>query len=113
MIWTYAGDALWVLSLTIMVAASRQAWRLIPAGVRAPIMGARVHRTVALWALPASAFLLSLWFAYAARTRPSDGDEAFILFGIRAVAASAVALLHLRWTSAALKTLAAERSLNS
>ena len=108
MVWTYVGDALWVMALTIMFGVSRAAWRQIPPGLKPPISGVRIDRGLALWALPGAAFALSLWFAWNARTRPTNGDEAFILFGIRAVAASALALLHLRWISAALKTLARE-----
>jgi hypothetical protein len=111
MIWTYVGDALWVVALTIMFGASRQAWRRIPPGVRPPLMGARLPRGLAVWALPAAAFLLSLWFAFTARTAPSDGDEAFILFGVRAVSASLLALLHLRWLGAGLKALEREGAL--
>lgn len=111
MVWAYVGDALWVLALSIMFAASRQAWRRIPAGVRAPLMGVRLPKGVALWTLPAAAFLLSLWFALSARTWSGEGDQAFIVFGVRAVAASLLALLHLRWLGAGLKTLAREGQL--
>jgi hypothetical protein len=104
MIWAYVGDALWVIALSIMFGASRQAWRRIPPGARPPLMGARLPRGLAVWALPAGAFLLSLWFALQARTT-SDPDQAFIIFGVRAVLASLLALLHLRWLGAALKGL--------
>ena len=113
MVWTYIGDALWVVALAIMFGASRQGWGRIPPGVRAPLMGARVPRLIAVWSVPASAFLLSLWFAYAARTGPADGDAAFVLFGVRAVAASLLALLHLRWLGASLQALAREGQLKS
>jgi hypothetical protein len=111
MVWAYVGDALWVLALAIMFGASRQAWRRIPPGVKPPLMGARLPRVLALWALPGGAFLLSLWFALSARTWGVDGDEAFILFGVRAVAASLLALLHLRWLGASLDTLEREGQL--
>jgi hypothetical protein len=113
MIWSYAGDALWVIALSIMFGASRQAWRRIPPGVRPPLMGARLPRLLAVWSLPGAAFLLSLWFALQARTWRGDADLAFILFGVRAVSASLLALLHLRWLEAAMSTLEREGQLRS
>jgi hypothetical protein len=80
MIWSYAGDALWVIALSIMFGASRQAWRRI---------------------------------ALQARTWRGDADLAFILFGVRAVSASLLALLHLRWLEAAMSTLEREGQLRS
>jgi hypothetical protein len=111
MIWAYVGDALWVLALAIMFGASRQAWRRIPQGVKPPLMGARLPRGLALWTLPGAAFLLSLWFALTSRTWSDDAAAAFIVFGVRAVAASMLALLHLRWLGASLKTLEREGQL--
>jgi hypothetical protein len=105
MILAYAGDALWVLALAIMFGASRQAWRRVPPTARVPLMGARLPRLLALWALPGSAFLLSLWFAMAARTWRGDGDALLILFGVRAVSAPLLALLHLRWLGAGMAAL--------
>jgi hypothetical protein len=111
MIWAYVGDALWVLALAIMFGASRQAWRRIPAGVRPPVMGARLPRLLAVWAVPGGAFLLSLWFALSARTWSEEPDTAFMIFGVRAVSASLLALLHLRWLGASLKALEREGQL--
>jgi hypothetical protein len=113
MIWTYLGDALWVLALSIMFSASRQAWRRMPAGVKPPVMGVRLPRALAVWALPGAAFALSLWFAMSARTWRTDADVAFILFGVRAVCASLLALLHLRWLGAAMAALEREGQLKS
>ena len=110
---TYVGDALWVVALSIMFGASRQAWRRIPRGVRPPLMGARLPRMLALWALPAAAFLLSLWFAVAARQPREDADITLIVFGVRAVSASLLALLHLRWLGAGLAALEREGVLKS
>jgi hypothetical protein len=111
MVWAYVGDALWVLSLAIMFGASREAQARIPAGVRAPLMGARLPKALAVWCLPGAAFLLSLWLALAARSWSGDGDQAVIVFGVRAVSASLLALLHLRWLGASLKTLEREGQL--
>jgi hypothetical protein len=113
MVWTYIGDALWVVALSIMFSTSRQAWRRIPPGVKPPLMGVRLPRMLVVWALPGAAFLLSLWFALQARTWRGDADLAFILFGVRAVLASLLALLHLRWLSAAMTTLEREGQLKS
>ena len=111
MLWTYVGDALWALALAIMFGASRQAWRRVPPGVKPPVMGVRLPRGLALWALPGAAFLLSLWFALSARTWSEEGDAAFIVFGVRAVSASLLALLHLRWLGAGLNALQREGQL--
>lgn len=111
MFWAYFGDALWILALTIMFGASRQAWRRIPPGVKPPLMGVRVPRGLAVWALPGSAFLLSLWALLYSRNWAEDADLAFILFGVRAVAASLFALLHLNWLGAAMSTLEREGQL--
>jgi hypothetical protein len=101
MLWTYLGDALWVAALTIMFAASRSAAPRIPARVR--LFGAEVDKGLVLWALPVGAFLVSLGLAYEARTRDLEGDPALILFGIRAVLASTVAMAQLRVLAGALK----------
>ena len=111
MMWAYVGDALWVIALSIMFGASRQAVQRIPPAVKPPLMGARLPRGLALWALPGAAFLLSLWFALAARQWSGEGDIAFIVFGVRAVSASLLALLHLRWLAAGLKALEREGQL--
>jgi hypothetical protein len=110
MLLAYAGDALWVVALSIMFGASRQAARRIPPGVRPPVAGVRLPRALALWALPGAAFLLSLWFALEARQRGEAGDAALIVFGVRAVAASTLALIHLRWLAAGLAALERESS---
>jgi hypothetical protein len=111
MVWSYAGDALWVLALTIMFGASRQAWRRIPPGVKPPLMGVRLSRGLVLWSLPGSAFMFSLLLLYEARKWSEDPDLAFILFGVRAVSASLLALLHLRWLGDAMKALGREGQL--
>ena len=113
MILSYIGDALWVVALSIMFSTSRQAWRRIPQDVKPPLMGVRLPRMLVVWALPGAAFLLSLWFALQARTWRGDPDLAFILFGVRAVTASLLALLHLRWLGDAMATLEREGQLKS
>ena len=96
MILTYLGDAIWVAGLTIMFSASTQAANRTAGDSQLTVLGARLPRTLALWALPGSAFAFSLWLAFAARTMDLDADEALVLFGLRMLAASLLPLLHLR-----------------
>ena len=96
MIWTYLGDAIWVVGLTIMFSASTQASNRTAGEDHLTVLGAKLPRTLALWALPGSAFAFSLWLAFTARTADLDADGALILFGLRALAASLLPLLHLR-----------------
>ncbi|RAK57359.1 hypothetical protein [Phenylobacterium deserti] len=105
MIWSIAGDLLWAISLAIMVAASRSAAKQLPADMRFRLFGLRASRTVLLWLVPVVAFLISLWLLYVARTRPANTDQMIIMFGVRAVAASTVAMLHLRWIGAAIQAV--------
>ena len=97
----YAGDALWVIALTIMFAASRNAGRRTEGRGRLRFLGGEAPRAVALWLLPAASFVASLWLALQARTAPEQ--MTVLVFGLRAVSASTLALLHLRWLDDALK----------
>jgi hypothetical protein len=97
----YAADALWVVALTIMFAASRQASRRTGGRLRLPFLGGEAPRAVVLWLLPAASFVASLWLALQARMTPEE--MALLVFGVRAVSASTLALLHLRCLDAALK----------
>ena len=99
----FIGDALWVVALAIMFGASRQAWSRTTPGEKLKLPIGMVGRALALWALPLGAFAFSLGLAVEARDRPFDGDAAVIVFGVRAVAAPLLALLHLRWLKAALE----------
>lgn len=102
MLLTYLGDALWVAALTIMFGASRQAWARTAPGQRLKLPIGEIGRGLGLWALPAGAFAFSLWLALEARDRAGAGEAAVIVFGLRATAASLLALLHLRWLKFAL-----------
>ncbi|HZZ33530.1 MAG TPA: hypothetical protein VFE10_16235 [Phenylobacterium sp.] len=97
----YAGDALWVIALAIMFAASRHAWGQTAGRVKLAFLGGQAPRTFALWLLPVAAFAASLWLVLQARQ--AQGDMAVIVFGVRAVCAALLALLHLRWVAQALK----------
>lgn len=116
----YIGDALWILSLAIMAGASRQAWRrmgpdtLVPMSFRPDgTPGFRAKRRVALTILPVIAFVISLLLVVRNRNLALPGDEALILFGVRATLAALFALAHLRWLKAALAQLEAEGALKS
>jgi len=99
---TYLGDALWVIALTIMFSASRAAWARTRPGEKLVLPLGEIGRGLGVWALPGAAFAFSLWLALEARDRVGDGDIAVIVFGVRAVAAPLLALLHLRWLKAAM-----------
>jgi len=100
-IFAYVGDALWVLSLSIMFAASRHAWRQTEGRPRLRFLGGDAPRAVALWLLPTASFAASLWLALQARSVAED--TALLVLGVRAASASLLALLHLRWLAEALR----------
>ena len=99
---TYLGDALWVIALTIMFSASRHAWSQTTMGEKLRLPIGEIGRGLGIWALPGAAFAFSLWLALQARERADEADLAIIVFGVRAVGAALLALLHLRWLKAAL-----------
>jgi hypothetical protein len=99
---TYIGDALWVVALTIMFSASRQAWSRTRPGEKLTLPMGEIGRGLGVWALPGAAFAFSLWLAMQAREQAGAPDLAVIVFGVRAVAAPLLALLHLRWLKAAM-----------
>jgi hypothetical protein len=92
-VFAYAGDALWVIALSLMFAASRTAWSRTAGRARIRYLGGQAPR-IALWVLPLGSFLVSLWPALQARSVSEEG--ALILFGLRAITAPLLALLHLR-----------------
>ena len=101
MVLIYLGDALWVVALAIMFGASRRAWAETEPGQKVRLPIGEIGRGLGIWALPGAAFAFSLWLALQARDQ--EGDAAVIVFGVRATAASLLALLHLRWLKAALE----------
>jgi hypothetical protein len=116
----YAGDALWILALSIMAGASRQAWgrmdadTLVPMQIRADgTPGWRARRLVALCTLPGLALALSLVMMAGARSPVLTGDAALILFGVRVTFAAVFPLVHLRWLRTAMARLEAEGALKS
>ena len=100
-LFAYVGDGLWVIGLTIMFAASRAASARTHGRARLRYLGGQGPRVLVLWGLPVASFAVSLWPALQAR---GVGEEAsFVLFGVRAVSASLLALLHLRGLADALR----------
>jgi hypothetical protein len=109
------GDGLWIAALSVIFSASFGGLKRIPAGVQVPLQWARsgkvlfrARREVALFAMPAAAFFLGMMLLAANRNTQADGSSALILFGVRALMAALVTLVHLRWLQAALKTLEEE-----
>ncbi|MDP1615957.1 hypothetical protein [Phenylobacterium sp.] len=114
------GDALWILSLSIMASASRGAWKRIDPQTTLPMQFARdgrpvlrLKRNIALLLVPTLGFLISLLLLGQNRATPPGTPEALILFGVRATLAGLFALVHLRWLSAALAQLDQEGALRS
>jgi hypothetical protein len=112
MLLIYIADAIWIVALSLIAGASRQAFRRIAPEVRVPTpFGAwRASRGVALVFVPVVATVIGLALLVAARTAESP-DAQLLLFGVRAFAASLLALMHFFWLTAALRTLAAEGAL--
>ena len=97
----YAGDALWVLTLALMFSASRRAWQQTRNRPSVRFLGGMARRELAFWLLPMASFALSIWLALQARG--VDNEAAIMLFGVRAVSAPLLALVHLRWVADALR----------
>ena len=99
----YFGDALWIIALTIMFGVSRTAAGRTDAKTL-PVRGVQMNRNLVLWGLPGGAFLGSLYLLKAAHDGPGALDGAIIVFGIRALAASVLAQIHLRIIRGAVKS---------
>jgi len=102
LIFAYVGDAMWVLCLAVMFSVSLRAWRETEGETTLPFLGGRMRRELALWLLPAATFAVSLWLLLQARN--ADGEQALIVFGVRAAGAPLLTLLHLRWVRGALRS---------
>ncbi len=113
-----AGDVLWILALSIMAGATRTAWQrmspdtLVPMNFKASgEPGIRLKRMPGLLILPGAAFVVGIALVAMNRNAAAGGEQAVILFGVRATAAALLALYHLRWLKAALDVLASEGAL--
>jgi hypothetical protein len=115
---TYLGDAVWILALSLMAGASRQAWSRMDAETLVPLQpgapkGPRLRRNIALSAAPAVAFLASLFLVAGVRSLSLTPDMALVLFGVRIVLAALATLAHLGWLRAVMAQLKAEGALRS
>ena len=80
----YAGDAVSILSLSIMFSLSLAVQRALPDISR-----------IKIWALPVLAVLVSFPLGYLARSWPPNAVSAGVVLGARALAAGLFALAHL------------------
>ncbi|HEY8573524.1 hypothetical protein [Phenylobacterium sp.] len=114
MLLVYIADAIWVVALSLVAGASRQAMRRIEPQTRVPMTlgasGWRAPRNVALVFVPALATMVGLAFLLAARLAETVNAQ-LLIFGVRAFAASLLALFHFLWLTAAMRTLAEEGAL--
>ena len=111
-----AGDALWIIALSIMAGASRAAWPRIAPDAAVPMLtgkatGLRLPRAVALCVIPAVGFAVGLALLVLERRQALDLTYALMSFGLRSTLAALFALAHLRWLQGALETLDAEGQL--
>jgi uncharacterized membrane protein HdeD (DUF308 family) len=117
---SFLGDALWIIALSIMAGASRDAWKRTTPQTRMPMQFRsdgtplwRATRASALLSPPIAAFLISLVLLAYARNPAASADTALILFGVRATAAGLLPLAHLRWLRTSMKALASEGALKA
>jgi hypothetical protein len=115
----YVGDALWIISLSVMAGASREAAKRIDPETKVPMQFGRddtpqlrAKRNFALAFNPCFALVVGLLLlAFNAKAATSGPDAPFILLGVRAVIAALFALAHLRWLKHAMDVLKAEGTL--
>ena len=79
------GDALWIVSLSIMAGASQRAWGRVPPETRMPLQFARdgraimrVPRHIALLLIPTIAFVLSVMLLWQNRQTAPGTPEALV-----------------------------------
>lgn len=116
----YAGDALWIIVMSIIASTSRAALKRIPADASVPMQlgsGSRVAwrapRNLAFTLVIGAPFVVGLFLLFAGRTAMETPDEALLIFLVRALIAPLMALFHIVWLRSALKTLDDERVLKS
>jgi len=113
-----AGDALWILALSLMATASRAAWRRIAPGASTPVLTSRsgrvlwrAPRDLALCITPGIAFVVGIALLLAAGRASGWSDAAIIAFGLRATLAPLFAVAHLTWLDRAMAVMAREGAL--
>ena len=108
-----AGDALWIIALSVMASGARAAFKRAKPDAPTPLPFAgdrRARPAVALSLMPAGAFVIGALLLFAHRTSP-PGPEDLIWFCLRAIAAALIGLAFLRHLKAALETLQREGQL--
>jgi hypothetical protein len=114
-----AGDALWIVSLSVMAGASREAGKRMEPETKVPMQFGRdnqptirAKRNFALAFNPCFALVVGILLLLFNRKAAASGPDApLILFGVRAVIAALFALAHLRWLKHAMDVLQREGAL--
>ncbi|MDB5449693.1 MAG: hypothetical protein JWQ52_821 [Phenylobacterium sp.] len=113
------GDALWIIALSVMAGASREAGKRMEPDTRMPMQfgrdgepTVRAKRNLALAFNPVLALMVGIaLLAFNRKAAASGPDAPLILFGVRATAAALFALAHLRWLKASMAVLEREGAL--
>jgi hypothetical protein len=111
-----AGDALWILALSLMASASRAAWSKLRPEAKLPlplVPGVSTSRAVAVCVIPAIAFVAGAILLVAQGSVPRMSEAAVIVFGLRATLAPLFVMAHLRWLGRVMTKLAQEGALKS
>jgi hypothetical protein len=108
-----AADGLWIVSLSIMAASTRTAWRRMEPETRVPVQGDwRLSRNIALPLPVVLAFIFGLVMLWGHRS-VTEVTYDVIFFGLRATLAALLAMMHLQWLKGAMARLEAEGALKS
>jgi hypothetical protein len=114
----YAADALWIVALAVMAAATRQAWSQVPPGTRVPVAldqtGAAAMsagKAPALLAVPVLAFVVGIALSALRIWADKNPLAAIALFLVRASLAPLLAVAHLLWLRTVLDRLQGPRTL--
>ena len=111
------GDALWIIAMAIICSTSRAAIARVPAEAQVPMQWGLGRRPI--WRLPRNAaFTVMIGLPTAIGVTmlaighmPRMADAQLLVLGARALTASTMAIVHLGWLSAAMKTLQDEGAL--
>ena len=116
----YAGDALWILAMSLIASTNRGALKRVPADVRMPMRWGRdghptwrAPRNLALGWVFGLPLVLGLGLSAFSRLGVEDAQGAAILFLVRASTAGAFAAACLIWLRASLRTLEDEGAVSA
>ena len=114
------GDAVWIMTLSLIAGASRTVWAKIPAGAAVPMQFTlkrkplwRAPKPVALVFTPVLVTVIGLAFGYAARVAPPYGGMPLIIFAVRMALGPPFVMAHLLHLRLALETLDGEGKLKA